>query len=196
MTQSNDNIDFVRRRLNSFMNEIMEGTEGSCNTQLHNVQFIGLNRFIDFHKQIKELFPENSLIPQPLSMEEITEKFQYGHGYYFKSIIREIADSLDITLEHDKKSESTPLMTQVQNVAQINLQNTNNVIECINNLQLEWDKKEEIVKLIKEFDKAAVEKNTGKLKSILKQVLEISPKAATFLFEHAAELKVIVNMLG
>ena len=198
MTSSSEKIDLVTRRLNSFMNEIMEGTKGVGDTQSHNVEYYGLKRFLEFYKQVKEMFPENDLLPTPLSMEEINKKYQYGSGFYLKATIREIADALGITLKYDKKSESGPIMAQYQNqnVSQINFQNIDNVIECVNNLQIELNKKEEIINLVREFDQAAEKKDSSKLKSILKKVAELSPKAATFLLEHASELGLMSLLLG
>jgi len=88
-------------------------------------------------------------------------------------------------------------MTQIQSqsATQVNLQSMNNVIECINSLQIEWEKKEELVKLTKEFEENLGKKDSGKLKSILKKVAEISPKVAGFLLEHASELGLIALLL-
>lgn len=198
MNDSTDNLDFVKNRLNSIMNEIMEGIKGAGTTQSHNVESYSLKRFTELHKQIKELFPDNQFLPNPKTLEEIYKEYQYGEGYYLKSTIREIADALGIVLEFDRKPQSGPIVAQYQSqsTVQVNLQNLNNVIECINNLQLEWEKKETIVKLTREFEEAEKENNPVKLRSILKKVGELSPKAAAFLVEHAAELKILSQLLG
>ena len=185
-----EKIEYVRRRLNSFMNVIMEGTKGVGSTNEYNVEYYGLKQFIEFHKKINELFPDNELLPKVKTIEEIVKDYQYAQGFYLKTIIREIADVLDITLDFDKTHADSPMMAQYQNQSstQINLQTMNNVIECINSLQIEWEKKEELVKVTKEFEENLKKKDSSKLKSILTKVAEISPKVAGFLLEHASEL--------
>ena len=199
MSELQDNIAFAERRLNSLMNEIMEGTKGVGDTQSHNVEFYSTKRFLELHKQIAEMFPLNKRIPKYLTIEEIPKKYQYGRGYYVKSTIRELADALGIKLEYDKKSESSPFMAQYQsqNVSQVNLQTLSSVIDCVNNLQMDWNTKEKVVELLKEFEQeATTEKNPSKLKSILTKVAEISPTVAGFLFQHAHELGLTKLLFG
>ena len=198
MSNENQKIEWARRRLNSFMNTVMEGTAGTGNTQPHNIEYYGLKQFREFHEKILEIFPDNEFIPKPKTDEELTKEFQHGRGFYFKTTIREIADALGITLDYDKNDESSPMMAQYQSqsTTQINLQTMHNVIECINALQIEWERKEELVKLSKEFEENLKKKDSGMLKTILKKVAEISPKVAGFLLEHASELGQVGLLFG
>src|SRR3989344_8978242 len=198
MAEDFNKIDYVERRLNSLLNNILEGTKGVGNTQSHNVEHYSTKEFIELHKKIKEMFPENNFLPNPMTIEEINKEYQYGQGYYVKTKIREIAAALGITLEVDKRSNSAPIMAQyqTQSLTQLNLQNVNNVIECVNSLQLEWEKKEEIVKLVREFDEASKKKEENKLKSIFKKIAEISPQAAGFILQYAKELGLTSLLFG
>jgi len=192
------NFQYVRKRLNSFMNNIMEETKGVGNTAKHNLDYYGLKQFVEFHQKVNELFPDRELVPKAKTIEEINKDYQYAQGFYLKTAIREIADALGITLDFDEAREDSPTMTQYQNQSstQINLQSMSNVIECINSLQIGWEKKENLVKLTKEFEENLEKKDSGNLKSILKKVAEISPKVAGYLLEHASELGKIGLLLG
>jgi len=191
-----EDIDWAKKRLNSIMKELEQGSkyvDGDSSNAAHYIT----RRALDILNEIKDKFPNNQLIPSILTRKELREKYQYAELYYIFTTIREIGDALGIEFSKDKEEQSGPIMAQYQNQSstQINLQSVDNVIECINSLQIEWAKKEELVSLTKEFEEATKKKDSGKLKTILKKVAEISPKVAGFLLEHASELGLLALLL-
>ena len=97
MADETEKIDFVKRRLNSLMSEIMEGPKGVGNTDPRNLEYRTLQRLIELHEQINPMFPNNKFLPKPKTIEEVNKDYQYAQGYYVKTTIREIADALHIT---------------------------------------------------------------------------------------------------
>src|SRR5437016_3264526 len=112
MSDDNEKLDFVRRRLNSFMNTMMEGEQGAGETNMINIEHHVLKQFRKFHASVIEMFPKNKLLPKLVNDEELQEEYQYSYGFYVKTTVREIADALGITLNFDKGKETSPLMAQ------------------------------------------------------------------------------------
>ncbi len=189
--------EWVKRRLNSVIDELEKGSKfiGGSST---NIEHYTTKRALEILNKLKEKFPENKSIPEILTREEIQKQYHYAPNYYIYTTVREITDALGIDLNVDQKEQSSPIMAQYQNQVsnQINLQTVDNVIECINSLNIKWEQKTELVQLTKDFEKAVEEKDSGKLKSILKKVAEISPKVAGFLLEHASVLGLGALLLG
>jgi len=195
---SGDPLDWEKRKLNSFMKRIQEGKEYVRGAETNFDYHITID-FIELHKKIKEKHSDNESIPDVLTIEEIQQKYEYARPYYVYSTIQDISDALGITLENNKQQESTPTIAQYQTnvMTQTNVLTLSNLIENVNNLQIEPNQKDEIIKLVNEFEKEAqTSKNPNKLKDILKKVANISTKAGAFLFEHAKELGLLSLLLG
>jgi len=192
-----EDLEWAKLRINSIIDELQNASKYIGGGVL-NIPHYLTKRELKVLNQIKAKFPENDKIPELLTEEEIHKEYQYAPTFYIYTTVREIANALGIDLETDKKDQSSPIMAQYQSqsATQVNLQTLDNVIECINSVDIEWGKKEELVKLAKEFEEAGKTKDSGKLKNILKAVIEISPKVAGFLIEHAAELGFSALLFG
>jgi|CXWL01.1.fsa_nt_gi hypothetical protein len=182
----NEAPEFVARRLNSIIKQITD-IERTGKTPSFDRCEVVWNAYSELHQNIIENIELDDFFPKYTEhnashSEVLLEKI--------KTKIRELADYFSLTLDIDQKTQSGPVMAQYQNQVstQINLQKVDNVIECINSLNLNFEQKTELVKLTKEFEENLNKKDSGKLKSILTKVAEISPKVAGFLLEHASEL--------
>jgi len=191
-----EDIEWAKRRLNSVMDLLEKGVSfvggNSMNAEYHIPK-----EGIKILKEIKAKFPDNDKISNIMEYDELKDEYQYAKKLYVFTKTKEIADALGITLRSDELQQTGPIIAQYQNQVstQVNLQSVENVIECINSLDLELKQKEELVKLTKDFEETAKTKDPSKLKSILKKVAEISPKVAGFLFEHATELGLLASLL-
>ena len=191
-------INWAKKRLNSTMEEIREGSKLISGDE-SNIGYYITKRFIELHQKIKQKFSDNTSIPEPKTLEEINEGYKYAKLYYVFTTVKEIADSLGISLKDSQTKETGQIIAQYQNqqVTQVNVQTIDNLIENINKLDIDFNTKTEIVKLVKEFDEEAKgEKNPGKLKDILMKIGKLSAKAGAYLFEHAEELGLLPLILG
>jgi len=189
---------WVEASLNSMLKELQEGPKFIHGDE-SNPAFYITKRFVELHKQIKEKFSDKNLIPPVLGLEEINKNYQYAKLYYVFTTINQIADALEIKLKDKNQKELGQIIAQYQNlqVTQINVQTIENVIENINKLDIDFNTKTEIVKLVKEFDKEAKgTKDPQKLKDILLKVGKLSAKAGAYLFEHAEELGLLSLLMG
>ena len=201
------NKEFIGRRLISIFKSIREAETGPDQKTFgfqHRLKEIG-GQYNDVLAKAKILFPENKFFPaSENSNEEILYKSgTSGLAEYLKSNTRSIADALDIQLEHPLSQSTTNspgnqsvFVDARTNVSQSNVQKIDSVIDNINSLNLDQSKKEEIVKLAREFDEeATTNKNPLKLKEIFKKVVGLSAKAGSFLLMHAEELGILALIL-
>jgi len=198
MAGDDEDKKWAAARLNSMLNELKEGPKlifGDVSNVSHYIP----RRFVKVHEQIKEKFPDNDGIPPVLEPEEMHEEYQYAKLYYIYTTINEIANALGITLKEQGNKDAGQIITQYSNqqVTQINVQTTENLIENINKLDIRFDTKTEIVNLVKEFDdEVKNKKDPNKLKEILLKVGKLSFKAGALLFEHAEELGLLSLLLS
>ena len=198
MTDDDEGKKWAAAKLNTMLKELKEGQElifGDVSNISHYIP----KRFMKIHKQIKEKFPDNNEIPPVLELKELHEEYQYGKLYYIFSTINDIANALGITLKETGSNDSGQIITQntTQQVTQINVQTTENLIENINKLNIQFDTKTEIVNLVKDFDNEVKnKKDPTKLREILLKVGNLSFKAGALLFEHAEELGLLSLLLS
>jgi len=116
--------------------------------------------------EIMDAFPkiEVSDIVEFKDLKE--EGYQYAKKFYVYTKAKEIANELGVTLRIDKEKPEGPILAQYQQQvsSQVNLQTVDNVIECINSLDVKFEQKTELVKLTKEFEENLEKKDAGKLK--------------------------------
>ncbi len=156
--------------------------------------FLISENVVDLHRKIMK-FPQCAhLLDPPPSDKEFNEMSDERREHYIENTLQRIAIGFDVTLDADKPPSTTQLIV---NVSQVNVQNLNNLVEVVNSLAISNEDKENITKLVQEFDEEVKSgKNKEKLRNILYQVAELSIDAASFLLKHAHSMGVLHHLLS
>ena len=178
----------IKNRLNSLYKDATEAEQNKGFGLEHSAEVIHkeLNQLLQF---AQEKLPESDLSLIDLN-ESVSSLGDRGFMQFVKTNIRKMADLLDIEFDLDRtqgKSQTVFNLNQTQNVSQYSSQTFSNMISNISQLEIDIDKKTEVLKLINKFKDEATnpEPDHKKLVGIWNKVKSISAEAAAMLSYYA-----------
>jgi len=156
---------------------------------------------LELQQLIQTTYPDKELIPKILTIEEVNKQYEYSQDYYINQTIRKIASVLNISLEVDEKPVSqAPIIQLSQNqiLTNISMQNFEQLLSNVNLLQMEQNTKDEIRKLICEFEKTVKDEpqNPKKWREILGKISNLSIDAGILVYRFANDSGILGSLLS
>jgi len=198
---SDDYKDYIKKQINDIAREIKRIRNLSPGSETHNSEYHLLKDLLELQTLIQKTYPDKKLIPKILTIEEVNKQYQYSQGYYINQTIRKIAAALNILLEVDEKpiSQSPTIhLSQNQILTNVSMQNFEQLHSNVNLLQMEQNTKDEIRKLIREFEKTVEDEpqNPKKWREILGKISNLSIDAGILVYRFAKDSRILDSLLS